>query len=506
MNFNLNKTLWFVIVFGAICFTYGAAINIDPDFGWHIKLGELTISNGGVFATDPFSYTMPSFLYIDHEWLTNIFLYLFYEYFGNIATALVHVLMLFFALFLAFGRVAKKISPKIDAPVSIFFWILAFGVFLTFFGIRPQVESWLLYSVFLSLLLKKEDLFERYFYLAPFFQIVWTNLHGSFPLPITTLAIFIVAKLFKSKKVWWKGLVTLVLCIVATGINPYGFHIWYEVIQSVTDSSLRWTVVEWKPVFFFFNIFYLVSVVLYFFSLKSYLRLFSFELVVLNTFFFFQGLASMRHVPIWFLINAPMQLEVLSDFYVKAGKIEFARARFIKLLNGFSLLLFVFFAINFLEQSFSQNKSLREDIFYPKKALAFLKSNTTPGNIFSDYGWGGYLIWKHPEKKVFIDGRMPSWKWSSNPANESGYAMEEYVNFLNGDLDMEKNFEKYNIDTVLWPSKQTNDISVLNQYILNNFFKKDTSNIFSMTKYMAQKGWVLVYQDEVASIYQKYPN
>lgn len=32
------------------------------------------------------------------------------------------------------------------------------------------------------------------------------------------------------------------------------------------------------------------------------------------------------------------------------------------------------------------------------------------GNIFNTYEWGGYLIWKLPKMKVFVDGRMPAWK------------------------------------------------------------------------------------------------
>jgi hypothetical protein len=47
---------------------------------------------------------------------------------------------------------------------------------------------------------------------------------------------------------------------------------------------------------------------------------------------------------------------------------------------------------------------------YPYKAVEYLKNNPIEGNMFNEYNWGGFLIWQYPDKKVFIDGRMPSWK------------------------------------------------------------------------------------------------
>ena len=54
MTFNSKKLLMFLIGVGVLTFIYKAIVNIDPDFGWHIKLGELTLANGRLFVTDPF--------------------------------------------------------------------------------------------------------------------------------------------------------------------------------------------------------------------------------------------------------------------------------------------------------------------------------------------------------------------------------------------------------------------------------------------------------------------
>jgi hypothetical protein len=43
---------------------------------------------------------------------------------------------------------------------------------------------------------------------------------------------------------------------------------------------------------------------------------------------------------------------------------------------------------------------------FPVKAADFILANKLQGNMYNDYGWGGYLIWRlGPERKVFSDGR-----------------------------------------------------------------------------------------------------
>jgi hypothetical protein len=41
---------------------------------------------------------------------------------------------------------------------------------------------------------------------------------------------------------------------------------------------------------------------------------------------------------------------------------------------------------------------------YPTAASAALASSR--GNLLNEYDWGGYLIWRVPERPVFIDGRL----------------------------------------------------------------------------------------------------
>ena len=85
-------------------------------------------------------------------------------------------------------------------------------------------------------------------------------------------------------------------------------------------------------------------------------------------------------------------------------------------------------------------------MLYPEKIAAYLELNPCQGNIFNDYNYGGYLIWKLPSQKVFIDGRMPSWK----QYNVDYFGL--YDNTIKSTTTRAYVFSKYNIRCVLWNS------------------------------------------------------
>ena len=56
---------------------------------------------------------------------------------------------------------------------------------------------------------------------------------------------------------------------------------------------------------------------------------------------------------------------------------------------------------------------------FPVRAVEYLHQHPVPGPMYNTYGYGGYLIWKLPEQKVFIDGRGDLY--------EDGGAFGEYL-------------------------------------------------------------------------------
>ena len=131
-------------------------------------------------------------------------------------------------------------------------------------------------------------------------------------------------------------------------------------------------------------------------------------------------------------------------------------------------------------------------------AISYLKNNLPHNQVFSVYDWGGYLIWKFPEKKVFIDGRMPSWRWNDNPDSESPWAMKDYLEILEGH-DINKYLERYQIGTVLWPVRNIKKTGIYS-FLDKKVFGKNTTKFID---YLKDNGWKEIYRDSISVIYQR---
>jgi len=67
-----KKYLIFAIVF--IVFWFKGILFLDPDFGWRLVGGGVFAQNG-LPQKDIFSYTMPTFAWVDHAWSQSILIH-----------------------------------------------------------------------------------------------------------------------------------------------------------------------------------------------------------------------------------------------------------------------------------------------------------------------------------------------------------------------------------------------------------------------------------------------
>ncbi len=496
---------------------FGIKINIflDPDFGWRFRNGLLIISSG-IPKTDPYSYTMRSFPWVDHSWLTDVVIFNGYNLIGSFGLAVFFSTLTVAALIISASRaqntnnwITFNRSSKLDlgyfySPV----FVLSVAIFIPFLAVRAQVITWLMFSIFLRFVFD-EKLWNRFKLFIPLLFLLWANLHGGFALGIFILYVLFILRFLKSFKINYQELFVVVASTLATFINPYFITLYQEVWSTVGTNNLRGEIGEWLPAFMSFDIPTLSLVTLFLIFIFKYRNKFKLEETVISLLLLFWGIASVRNIPLWVLSAAPLIARSLGYFYndiVNIGKSKFKNVRIERFKKIYTYLwIYTLLALIFTTYfSFRNARLLSETNFYPRSAVNFLKNHNAKGEIFSDYNWGGYLIWKYPEKKVFIDGRMVTWKWQANIPAESNYIMGEYIDFINGTRDFDDEFKKYNIHTVLWPNRQA--ISLINTfeiYIRSLVSDERVKNVFDVHKYMVDKGWKLIYKDNVASIYQK---
>ncbi len=506
-NLLFIKLFLFFLIF--LVFWLKGSFFLDPDFGWHIALGEY-IQKYGIPYTDPFSYTMSDYPFVDHEWLTNIFLSKIYPLLKMSGLSILYTLLVFFTIYLSINTTFPNQKVKIDKekqvkyfnPFKFFIFFLALGVLLPFFGVRPQVQSWLLLAIILKFV-SDLKIWKRAKFILPLIILVWVNLHGSFAIGIFTLFLVLFLRFFRKGKIEKEDLYVFGMCLLATFINPYKHRAWWEVFMQATDTKLRFSISEWVSPLFTFDIFFIFLIALSLSSFWLYRKKFYLEGKVLFLFFLALGLSSSRHLPLFLVFSIPLILSAIKFFIFDLTRIPEGLNRLSKAGYFLLLLLSAMFCLQTLN-NLKIARDFSEESFYPKNAASFLKENIPQGNIFSEYGWGGYLIWKYPEKKVFIDGRMPSWRWQpTNPKNLAG-AFDTYLDILSGKKDYNVIFDQFNIDTVLLRKKTSykkNKIYFLVSNLLRRFGKEYES--YDFLKTLERDGFIKVYEDSISLIYKK---
>ncbi|HSW96285.1 MAG TPA: hypothetical protein VLF89_00515 [Candidatus Saccharimonadales bacterium] len=469
---------------------WGSGQGLDPDFGWHLRMGQVILAHG-VPHTDPFSYTMPSYPFVDHEWLTNVFIATVYPLIGIIGLIILFTSLAYIALLLQCSMSLKK---AMLIPL-----ILCIGALSSYMGVRPQVISWVLFSLLLRILLYKRA-WRKFRFFLPLLFLFWVNAHGSFPIGIGIVTLFLSYTFWEKKKIQIIDIIILLFSILVTFITPYGGRMWWEVWMQMSDNSLRWSIQEWLPAFFFVNYYLLLflpfSLVLIGYTWKKFSFLETGLYILLLVF----GLSSVRNIPFFLILALPMTIRANMYFERTIATIPFAVQRFHKAcgIYFFLISMVILWQVVLPIVSHSTNFSAS---YYPKDATAYLQKHPSSGNIFSPYAWGGYLIWKLPQKKVFIDGRMPSWRRINAPFNESNNAFAESNAIVSGKEQFSIAKKKYQIDTVLLMNIPLEEKKSLPN-ILSNFFHLNQENLPYFIQQLQKLRMKEVYRDKTAVIYR----
>lgn len=493
----MTKTIAFyitgVFIVGFLFFIKGL-IFLDPDFGWHLGMGRYILEHG-IPKTDPFSYTMPSYPFVDHEWLTNIGIAWLYPKVSMWGLSIISSILILAAFLIPLPKGINKWSV---IPL-----ILSLAALIPFIGVRPQVETWFLLAVLIKTCFE-EKLWHKFKFFLPLLFIIWVNLHGGFASGIIALFIILALKFLEGKKIIIHDLLVVILSILATFLNPYGTRIWWEVWMQISDSGLRWSISEWTPILFRIDPAFILYLAFSSILVWQYRKKLGWPKVGLFFGLALAGISSQRHIPLWLVASLPAVSLAFQYLYEQIKKEPISLKRFnliYKILLAVAVIIFMTWSTLTLQSASHWNEAR----MYPQKATPKLSANTKEGHIFAPYFWGGYLIWKLPEEKIFIDGRMPSWRWTSPAQNESDWAFQDYNKVISDEKSTLEIFKKFNITTVIWqaPPKEgkPNIFEDWQNKLGERLFGKKTSKPF--LNVLKEAGWKEIYRDDIAIIYQE---
>jgi hypothetical protein len=402
--------LIFILALGL--FAMAARTVTDPDVWWHLRTGQLILQTHHIFRTDPYSFTRAGHAWVNHEWLSQVLMFSIYRWLGYAGLIVLFAGIVATAFFIVFLRCEAR--PYFAALITA--WGAAASA--STWGVRPQMLSLLLASIFLLLLECSSQRPRLLWWLAPL-TLLWVNLHAGYALGIGLIGLFLAGEILNvvfGAEAWnsvaarIKQLsLVLVVCIAVVPFNPNGVRMYTYPWQTLSSSAMQQYIQEWASPNFHQALYLpLLLMILALIAALAYSprRLRPLDLLLLAI-TLYAALRSVRHIPIFVLVAAPILSRlvhaILQQLPEKRKEDTYSPAKLA--LNAVLILgiaLFAFWRLTFIVRS----QPTAEARNFPVAAVSFLAANHPPAPLLNHYNWGGYLIWKlYPQYRVFVDGR-----------------------------------------------------------------------------------------------------
>lgn len=409
------KRLRFILLILSLCIIgalYTHPVG-DTDVFWHLKTGEWIVKNISIPIEDPFSFTTYENFKSEEDlrvryilsqyWLGQVLFYLAYKAGGIEGLIILRMLILTAILLTVWNYLKKKGLPF----KLILFFIILLGTHLARYSTdRPQLFSFL----FTALLIHElEDLWnnrKRTYFTIPLINLLWANMHASalmglFIELVYLLNLFIERNKNNIHRYHQAGII--ILGIISTLINPNSYHVIPLLIKDLTRPALHFQFnTEYMSVFELLKDGYLQPEYLLF-SLIGGLSLLSkkikFAKRFLILFLMLISLYAIRFAP-FFTIGVSM----IGSVSLQGLRSERTR---IFLERSFPILAIIILMVILFIHRHELMKFKVKDI-YPEGAIEFILKNnlSKDARLLNYFEWGGYILWRTPELKTFIDGRV----------------------------------------------------------------------------------------------------
>ena len=439
----------------------------EPDFGWHLRTGLDVLHRGMPLpSVDPYSHTMPDWPWVEHAWLTDVLIAKIYSSFGALG-----VIVLFGAITISAWLFGAAVSSA-GVLSRLLACVLSLWVALPFLGARTQLVT-LLGLALLSWMLKRwhEGNGWVQWWIPPLF-LLWANLHGGFLAGLLYLLLVvatttIVGWLSDQRIVnmgplhepvfGWKEVKRLaLLTAVSAGltlVNPYGWRLYEEIVDSLSNRFMLETLQEWQPL----SMAGLAgrSYALYLAGLGITMALWYRRIQpvrwVVGAVFLALSFRHMRNIPFFLIVSLPFCAEVLSEAWERLRRRwpsdEAATQRGCLAATVVLALMLWWLGPEHLHRIALSGTSPAEyfkETSYPIEAVQWIQANQDQAGqrLYNDYGYGGFLLWWLPDTKIFIDGRMPAWRSGERAI------LRDYMALTGPDPDL-RILTKYSVDWAL---------------------------------------------------------
>ena len=405
---------------------------VDLDLWGHLVFGQQMLHSGTIPKTDIYSWTANGQPWINHEWVAEIILALFYTAWGASGILLLKIVvgLAAFAVCLRLG------AQNLSWPARYVAW--AFGALAVVeisygFAARPQIFTALFLSLELLILQQVYSGKKLWAVALPFLFLVWINTHGGVLAGFGLLGL--AAGAITSQLLWYqlrnvprpvasdetgtgtegKTVLVLWLAVAAAGAallcNPWGLGLLRWLIDSVL--WLRPQIAEWNPTPLngdhaaFFIVLVLAGLS---WACTTRKRVW-WELAVCAAFAWL-GWRAVRNAPLFCLVALalvpPHLASALARFRRHLERLEtlghqatfryFATVLSAAATVGIAVATFTLHKVHPLTMEVPRS-------LYPTGAVAFLQAKLN-GRILTFFDWGEMVIFRLPKCPPSLDGRL----------------------------------------------------------------------------------------------------
>jgi len=441
VSFPVVLTLILLTVLFALC-RGGIA---DPDIWWHLHNAEYLVQHHSLPRADMYSFTVAGHPWINHAWVAELPYYLAWRTFGLAGINL----MMFFVLALIFlgvlhlcYRETRHFKASIVAA--------CFAVFLgsVSFGPRTILFGYLCLVLLLIIIQRFRQNGRGPVWGIPVLFCVWVNTHGSWLIGLIIFTIVIASGFvagewgFIAAEPWTRSqrkkvLITWSATLAALFVNPFGARLVFYPFDLAFRQRLNIEhVAEWVSVNFHDTRGKIVFVLLAIMLLAAILRPRRWTLAEFGVVLFalYSGLTYVRFLFLLSIVVAPVLAKAFE--FVPRYRREMDTPG----INAVVMLMLIGGVAHYWPRE-PQLQALVADQ-YPVQAVAYLQNHTPTGPMLNFYLWGGYMNWREPTGKIFVDSRVDIFEYSG--------VLKDYLDLLALD-DPQRILSRYNIHYVLFP-------------------------------------------------------
>lgn len=413
-----NGSRFFPSVFWTLLLTlvgfYAIRPIMDFDFWWHLKTGEIMLQQKALLGIDPFNYTGDIIIkgresvILNGYWLWQVsaaFLFAVWGFNGIILLKLVTAALTAWALHHQMQR------QQLPETVRILLVTLGTVIIVTVYNLeRPQVFSIIFITLLIGMIANIRTGESPSRMLCPM-MILWANIHGGFVVGDILLGLALLGFLIQyrhDRKKLGKLVLWCLAGVLASFVNPNGWNAFIETFNLMGDSFGTAFVSEYRSSWALYSDTSRVAALclwaialLHVTALLLYPRRYWPEIFI-SLFIIAFGLKYIRNTGFIAISLLPV-----TGYYL-AQALNCWKKNFPKYIHLLICIACTALLASQVIKEWRINKASAGPIFYtmPVEMANFLKHAGLSGNLFNDYGTGGYLDWAlYPQWKTFIDGR-----------------------------------------------------------------------------------------------------